>query len=188
MEYEKQFHFRDGTAIASLDELKAKIESISYQEFYHHVSSGKNDFASWIRYVLKDGHLADDLEHVTSIVETVEILNDYLHPRPVTARRNDQQSMIEQDVFSHPMPAETSGSMSIEQVPDAMALPKMDKIELVYEPKIEAKAAEELFGRVPEQPKQQLLEPENHPLILKEFMYGLIFGLIIGLILGRLLS
>jgi hypothetical protein len=183
--YEKQFHFRDGTSISSLDALKTKIESISYQEFYHHVNNGKNDFASWIRHVLRDEHLADDLQRVTSIVETVEIFNDYLHPRPITARRVDTQSMIEQDLFSHPMPAEAVDPIIVEEMPTAT----QHKAEAHNsQPKIEGKAAEELFGHAPDQPKPQVQEPESHPLILKEFMYGLIFGLIIGLILGRLLS
>lgn len=82
MKPEEQFHFKDGSRIASLDELRDKIERISYDEFYHHVTGSRNDFANWIRYVLKDPQLADQLEKVDSIVETVELLNDYLQPKP----------------------------------------------------------------------------------------------------------
>jgi len=105
--YEKQFHFHDGTAIGSLDQLKTKIETVSYQEFYRHVNAEKNDFANWIRYILKDERLADDLQKVGSIVETVEILEDYLHPRSPIASHADIQSRIEETVIKTPLPADT---------------------------------------------------------------------------------
>lgn len=98
---ERCFHFPDGSSASSLDELRDKIETISYDTFYHHVDSSKNDFASWIRYVLKDARLADELEKVNSIVETVEILNDYLHPKPAKEHLNQQddiQSKIEKQI------------------------------------------------------------------------------------------
>jgi len=97
---ERCFHFPDGTSTSSLDELRDKIETISYNTFYHHVDSSKNDFASWIRYVLKDPRLADELEKVNSIVETVEILNDYLHPSTAKQRteHDDLQSQIEEQI------------------------------------------------------------------------------------------
>lgn len=95
MNPEQQFHFRDGTSIASLDALKEKIETISYNDFYHHVNQSRNDFANWIRYVLKDENLADQLDKTTSIVETVEVINDYLHPRK-SSREDDIQTRIEE--------------------------------------------------------------------------------------------
>lgn len=99
MEPEKQFHFRNGTSAGSLDELKRRLEIISYGEFYHHVDHSKNDFANWVRYVLKDTMLADQLQKVTSIVETVEILEDYLHPNAgSTKNKSDMQSKIEQSL------------------------------------------------------------------------------------------
>lgn len=104
---EKQFHFHDGTAAANIEQLMRKIETISYQEFYRHVNAEKNDFANWIRYVVKDERLADDLQKVGSIVETVEILESHIHPRPVIASRSDIQSRIEDTVIGSPLPALT---------------------------------------------------------------------------------
>jgi hypothetical protein len=115
--YEKQFHFRDGVTAANLQQLKAKLETISYQEFYHHVNSEKNDFASWIKHVLHDDRLADDLQHVSSIVETVEIIEDRLHPRPVLASHSDMQSRIEDDTLHVRFSADTDEPTVVEEVP-----------------------------------------------------------------------
>lgn len=110
---EKQFHFHDGTAAAGIEQLMRKIETISYQEFYRHVNAEKNDFANWIRYVVKDERLADDLQKVGSIVETVEILESHLHPRPVIASRGDIQSRIEDTVIGSPLPALTDDEPAV---------------------------------------------------------------------------
>ena len=115
--FEQQFHFHDGSTIATLEQLKEKLEHISYQEFYRHVNAQKNDFASWIKHVLREEQLADELQRVTSIVETVEILNDHLHPRPITAPRNDNQTKIEQNIFSSPLDVETGERMAVDDVP-----------------------------------------------------------------------
>lgn len=99
--HEKWFYFPDGSGAKNLNELKGKLEIISYSDFYHHVADGRNDFANWIRYVLGDPQLADDLEKVDSIVESVEILNDYLHPGVAKKHldaQDDIQSQIEKEV------------------------------------------------------------------------------------------
>ena len=197
--YEKQFHFRDGTSVESLEQLKAKLESIGYQEFYHHVNPQKNDFASWIKHVLRDEHLADDLQKVSSIVETVEIIDDYLHPRPVTTPRIDVQSRIEQSLFSTPMPAETEDRLTVETVPTTAPIAeKSDKLEpldfTIIEEKMDqngdglggSAVQQELFGSA--QPEKSAAREEVARLIVNEFMFGLLFGLVVGFILGRILS
>jgi hypothetical protein len=190
--FEKQFHFRDGTSVASLEQLRQKLESISYQEFYHHVNAQKNDFAAWVRYVLRDDHLADDLQRVTSIVETVEIINDYLHPRPITAQRSDAQSQIEQQVLAGPLPAADDEPTVVEQMPREKVPATIDfrKIEekIGVEPKIEGKAKQELFDRVPDAKPLVNNDTDTTRMILKDFMYGLVFGLVIGVIIGRIIS
>lgn len=198
--FEKQFHFRDGSAVGSLNDLKAKIETMSYQEFYHHVNAQKNDFAAWIRHVLRDERLADDLQKVTSIVETVEIINDYLHPRPVTAPRIDLQSKIEQNVFPNPLPS-TLEHPPIEDVqPITPRSTEVEDFTIIEEnERADGKVREELFGSesAPVQPapaqsarpaQPALSSDDMTRMIVKDFMYGLVFGLVIGIILGRLIS
>jgi hypothetical protein len=203
--YEKQFHFRDGTSVGSLEQLKRKIESISYQEFYFHVNVEKNDFANWVYYVLREEQLAADLRKVTSIVETVEIINDYLHPRPITAMRTDAQSRIEQAIFTNPMPAESNVQVVIEQAQKIPAsTPKNDALDFKIieekasikdekkenlQPKVTAAVSEELFSKSqPVHKTATINDTDVTRLIVKDFMYGLVFGLLIGLILGRIIS
>lgn len=157
--YEKQFHFHDGTAAASLEDLATRLQAISYQEFYRHVNPDKNDFASWIRHVLKEEALADELERVTSIVETVEIINDFLHPPPVLQPRTDLQSRIQHEILGDRPPPQSTQATDDFRIIQEHAPPK---------------AAEH--------------PPEHAHMVLKDFMYGLVFGLIVGIILGRILA
>jgi hypothetical protein len=190
--YEKQFHFRDGSSVATLEQLKAKIENISYQEFYHHVNTSKNDFAAWVRHVIKDEALADDLQKVTSIVETVEILNDFIHPRPVIASHGDNQSRIEQTIFSSPLPAETDDHMIVETVPTVTpVVPTGNEIfnfDIIEEKTAPQKIPEELFPQQKPAPKPEPMHEDTARLIVKDFMYGVGFGLIVGFILAKIIS
>ncbi len=196
--HEKQFHFSDGSSVASLDELRNRIEHLSYQEFYKHVNAEKNDFASWVRHVLQDPKLASDMEKVSSIVETVEILNDYLHPRAATAV-GDIQSQIEEQQDVHP-------PMDLEEVPTTRPAENAEPADLkVIEESIDSESTieepatldeharnEELGEERPEEKsfedKFTLSAHEKKMLVVKDFIFGMIFGLIIGLILGRIIT
>lgn len=161
---ERCFHFPDGTSASSLDELRDKIETISYDTFYHHVDHSKNDFASWIRYVLKDERLADELEKVESIVETVEILNDYLHPKGTKKHldaQDDMQSKIEAqigfsvDKLQEPAPPtepapEMAEAEDQERAADEQEEPTPEGEPATQEP---AEPAEEIAEPMPEQPE-----------------------------------
>jgi len=101
---EQYFYFADGDSTKNLQELKDKIELLSYEEFYAHVNQDKNDFANWTQHVLKKDLLAEKLRKVTSIVETIELLNEELNPEKIKVDSEkladkDFQKMIEDSLF-----------------------------------------------------------------------------------------
>ncbi|MBR9700958.1 hypothetical protein GOV11_03785 [Candidatus Woesearchaeota archaeon] len=212
---EEQFHFGDGTTVSSLDGLRDYLEHISYEEFYFHVNAEKNDFANWIRHVLKESNLADNLDKVSSIVETVEIINDYLNPRPPKSSHDDIQSKIEKkegiDLKEVPstQPEEAPKEEEKIEKPSVPAEP-LDFTELEKQLEKDTEAAEQPKEEKPEEaPKlPEEMKPEEAPaeapkekhkdeyvltarekkqLIVKDFIIGMFFGLIIGLLLGRML-
>ena len=77
---EKRFHFNDGSSAKNLKELKEKIETIPYDEFYRYVTPEENHLANWIDHVLRQHELARKVKAAGNIVETVEILNEELGP------------------------------------------------------------------------------------------------------------
>lgn len=55
------FFLADGTVISDLMELADALDSMAHEVFYHHVNEANNDFANWVRAVMKDDELADQI-------------------------------------------------------------------------------------------------------------------------------
>lgn len=48
------FWVNEGPILKNLLELEAALEAMSEEMFAHHVGGGRNDFADWVEYTLKD--------------------------------------------------------------------------------------------------------------------------------------
>lgn len=66
---DKRFWCQDGKAVRNLKELRKSLIDISDETFRHHVSEGKNDFSKWIRDVVGDNKLANDLSKAKSRIQ-----------------------------------------------------------------------------------------------------------------------
>ena len=63
---EQSFWVHNGPIARNLHELKGAIEHMSPETYKHHVHDGRNDFANWVRDVLKDDDLADAVLKINS--------------------------------------------------------------------------------------------------------------------------
>jgi hypothetical protein len=75
---EHQFWLVDGRALRNLRDLKAAFETMTQEQFDHHVTTEKNDFASWVRYVLLDEDCARDLQRCKKPLSAKRIVIKYL--------------------------------------------------------------------------------------------------------------
>lgn len=57
-----EFVLLTGEKINSLERLVYNLSVMSDKTFKHHVTPYRNDFSNWIRYVIKDVELANDLD------------------------------------------------------------------------------------------------------------------------------
>lgn len=57
----KRFYCHDGEILNNIYELKAALGRMHSPAYRHHVTDEKNDFARWVREVLGDDKLANDL-------------------------------------------------------------------------------------------------------------------------------
>ena len=55
------FYCQDGTAIKNLEELEYALDNMEEETFLHHAGEGRNDFGNWVREVIGDEKLANDL-------------------------------------------------------------------------------------------------------------------------------
>lgn len=59
---EKRFWCADGSIFNNLSELWSALKGMSNETFRHHANEAKNDFSNWVRDVIGDEKLADDLK------------------------------------------------------------------------------------------------------------------------------
>ncbi|MEM4245196.1 MAG: DUF5752 family protein [Candidatus Nanoarchaeia archaeon] len=58
---EKAFYINDGRKVKNIFELAEAISNMKEQTFKFHVNKNKNDFSEWIRHVIGDEKLADEI-------------------------------------------------------------------------------------------------------------------------------
>lgn len=63
---DKRFWCHDGKIIKNLKELGKALNDMSDETFHYHSSEGRNDFSKWIREVVGDEKLANDLSKAKS--------------------------------------------------------------------------------------------------------------------------
>src|SRR3989338_3692367 len=63
---EQCFWVNNGPVLKNLDELYKALSEMSKDAFKHHVNKEKNDFSSWIRDILGDQKLAEDIAKAKS--------------------------------------------------------------------------------------------------------------------------
>jgi hypothetical protein len=66
---EKRFWCHDGKIIKNLKELRTSLNDMSDETYHYHSGEGRNDFSKWVRDVVGDTQLAEDLSKATSRVQ-----------------------------------------------------------------------------------------------------------------------
>lgn len=75
---ENFFFTADGRTISDLLELADALDEISDEVFFHHVNEQKNDFSNWIREVMDEPKLADEIIEIRVPIKTQVIILKHL--------------------------------------------------------------------------------------------------------------
>lgn len=73
---EQCFWVHNGPVVRNLYELEKAMEQMNDEIFRHHVYNSRNDFANWVRDIIKDEELADDMLKVKSKDKTLKKIKD----------------------------------------------------------------------------------------------------------------
>jgi hypothetical protein len=69
----------DGSTINNLTELASSLSKMSDDIYNHHVTADKNDFSDWVKYVLGDDRLSEELRSANSPYEASDLLQSRLN-------------------------------------------------------------------------------------------------------------
>lgn len=72
------FWVNNGPILSSLKDLEHALETMSDNQFNHHVGKGKNDFSAWVKTVLCDSKCAVALSKVKSKKEAQTVVSKAL--------------------------------------------------------------------------------------------------------------
>jgi hypothetical protein len=79
---ENYFVLVTGVPLKNLKELANALENMNDWVFHHHVNESRNDFSSWIKGILKEDELAEEVKSLNSKDMEIRILqhlvNKYL--------------------------------------------------------------------------------------------------------------
>ncbi len=73
---DKQFWCSDGRVLKNLPELKSALEQMSEETFRYHSNESKNDFSKWVRDVIGDDKLSEDLQKSVNRVQALKAVAD----------------------------------------------------------------------------------------------------------------
>lgn len=80
-EGEQRFFLKNGEAISSLRELRDRLSTMDEDTFNYHVSKDKNDFSSWIKEILLEPGLSEEIMHSADSKEMAETIDLHIRHR-----------------------------------------------------------------------------------------------------------
>jgi len=110
---EHHFILKGGHRIKNMKELKESIKFMDNHTFKHHVTKDKNDFAEWIKNIVKDKDLAEKIEKASNkehmlnhlefrekekeMINKIKMLETELKERDKLIAKNDGELRKKQD-------------------------------------------------------------------------------------------
>ena len=73
---ENVFWPRDGRVFHNLQDLAEGLQTMSDETYRHHVNDTKNDFCNWVRDVIGDGRLVQDLMKARSASQAARVVSE----------------------------------------------------------------------------------------------------------------
>ena len=75
---DKRFWVSDGRSLRNMAELEAALKQMSDETYSYHVNEEKCDFSTWVRDVIGDDELADNLENAKTRSQAARYVSNRL--------------------------------------------------------------------------------------------------------------
>lgn len=97
---DQYFILKSGRGLKNIYELSNALSGMDDSTFEHHVNSGKNDFANWIKYVFHEDKLADEIYNAKSREQMHRLISRHFSNRgdlkelniPLLAKKKEKKA------------------------------------------------------------------------------------------------
>ncbi len=194
---EKTFRTRLGKEIKNLKELSNTLEETPAESFREHVNDQKNDFANWIKNVLEDKELAEELYKTTEFKKTKQLVSARIQWLEKQIKKYEQHDKTSQKLSMMTVEKQESDKGKpknlVEPIPSLSDIKKEKTIESQDKQESEKpdkRPDNEIISAIKEVQNAPAPNPEEkaneiHPVShFKSNVHQVIMGILIGLILG----
>jgi len=105
---EHYFWLNDGRVIKDIDELAKALEKMHDDIFNHHVTDNRNDFANWIRDVIKDKGLAKKIAASRTKADAHKHVRYNLNKKQLKEKRKEVKEIIKKPLIKKTKTIKTS--------------------------------------------------------------------------------
>jgi len=172
-------HKRGLRKVKNLMDLRAELEQMPEEEYFHHVNSHKNDFSVWVENAVEDEKLAKDMLGITSKEEIIELLTSRID-FAISVLEKENDKIINEELTRLKEIETKSKNVGITKTLNSLEknIRKLSK-NFNYEKKI---LDHDKDLRILD---WKTFNPQHPNARVIEFLFGLVTGLILGLILAR---
>ncbi len=170
----EEFIFRNGSTACDIEELLQRLKEISDDEFYSHVTFYKNDFANWIRDVLKNKELAARIYVEKERKEIINVLENYLNGDKKKLKREVKEKKEEKE----------SKEKREKRTEEKLRIKESKNKEFKQEKEIGNRDREKEIDILGRYSYSKIVRE----LLLKEYFFGLISGFLVAFIVYVILK
>jgi len=205
---DKYFYLKEGKAIRSLPELLEVLRQCDADTFAHHVNPHRNDFGNWIRDVIADPVLAEEVFRTQEKHRIIHLLEKKIRdatrrdakgePPEVSAGRHIGAGVKEEKAhegIKFTLLGDEVGESTavfkkeapVHDADDALEAPKLvqefeSNIDEILQKEREIAKREEKIEEIEARIEQELGLKKKEHLFSREFMQGIVVGLLLCLI------
>jgi hypothetical protein len=99
---EKYFNTSNGVALKNIEDLREFIRTCRDEDYVHHVTSERNDFANWIEFVFLDKQLAADLRSRITLEDARKLFSPPPVQNPIPNKEEKEVPISEMKTTSPP--------------------------------------------------------------------------------------
>ena len=169
--------------LKNIVDLRLELESMSLDEFSHHVSTQKNDFANWVLHAIGDTSLSKDLFKTTDKDKTISLVKKRIDFAVKVLEKENKKLLSKELKTIHKLEKQFKDKPSIEHELEVLEKGLKDISSNIS---IEERMLEQYDDDLVIKPWTEYQDIPIHARIV-EFIFGLVIGLVAGMFLARII-